>query len=202
VRAPHCCWLLFVRAGGPGCRSARDSWRGQVRFYPRALESNLIEEIFWSGATLGDMSTVSPSLAKISKDVVMMSPQGPQFPPYCASLTMLCFCQLINPPAGASSLLNLTGLPGSLQGSSPSVPEESNLNALGRSLSGSIQMVAGAVAGTQGVEQLDMLLTRVDDAVAALALQERASRSPPAPFGLQKLPSGLTLFNDTLTGRE
>ena len=106
--------------------------------------------------------------------------------------------------AGAASLLNLTclGLPGSLQGSSPSVPEESNLNALGRSLSGSIQMVAEAVAGTRGVEQLDILLTRVDDAAAALALQEKASRSPPAPFGLQQLPSGLTQFNDTLTGRE
>jgi hypothetical protein len=63
-------------------------------------------------------------------------------------------------------------------------------------------MLAGAVAGTQGIEQLDMLLARVDGAAGALALQERASRSPPAPFGLQQLPSGLTLFNDTLTGRE
>ena len=89
-----------------------------------------------------------------------------------------------------------------VQGSSPSVPEESNLNALGRSLSGSIQIVAGAVAGTQDTEQLDMLLARVDDSTAALALQEEASRSTPAPFGVQQLPAGLTPLNDTLTGRE
>ena len=41
-------------------RSVSDKWRRQVRFYPRALEASLIEEIFWSGATLGEMSTVSP----------------------------------------------------------------------------------------------------------------------------------------------
>ncbi len=89
-----------------------------------------------------------------------------------------------------------------MQGSSPSVPKESNLDALGRSLSGSIKIVAEAVAGTQGVEQLDSLLARVDGAVAALALQDAASRPPPAPYGVQQLPAGLTPFNDTLTGRE
>jgi hypothetical protein len=89
-----------------------------------------------------------------------------------------------------------------LQGSSPSVPAESNLEALGRSLSASIQMVAGAVDGTQGVEQLNTLLSRVDVAAAALALHEAESRSPPANFGMLPLPTGLTPLNDTLTGRK
>ncbi len=87
------------------------------------------------------------------------------------------------------------------QGSSPSVPEESKMDVLGRSLSGSIQIVSTAVAGIQGIEQLDNMLARVDDATAVLVAQDAASRAPPAPQGRLELANS-TPIDDPLTGRE
>ena len=88
-----------------------------------------------------------------------------------------------------------------LQGSSPSIPRESELDVLGRSLSGSIQIVSSAVAGMQSIEQLDSMLARVDDAATALAVQDAESRAIPVPFGLLQLASA-TPLNDSLTAKE
>lgn len=81
----------------------------------------------------------------------------------------------------------------------PAVPKETDLDSLGRSLTGSIQAVASGVNAAQSIQQLDSMLARSDEAIAALTAQLAASRASPAPMGVQTIAS---MVNDTVTGRE
>ena len=85
------------------------------------------------------------------------------------------------------------------QGSVPAFPQESNIDALGHTLSASIKSVEDAVGGMQGNSGLNSMLGRVEGAVADLAIQEKESRASPAPQGA--LLANTTLRDDAVTGR-